>query len=97
MAVETALEDRRRTVARVASQEDKLRSLAVVLGYTTDRLLRVAGEKVLAIQLEFPLGALSSHLHGLGNRREPDAAFLIDEQHPADEGNLSGRRLALVV
>src|SRR6516162_5184889 len=97
MAVETALEDRRRTVARVAPQEDDLRSLAVVLRYTAQRLLRLAGEKILAIKLEFPLGAFSSHLHGLGNRREPDAALLIDEQHPADKGDLSGRCPALVV
>jgi hypothetical protein len=97
MAVETAFQDKSRAIARVVPQEDNLGSFAVVLGFATDGLLRLAGEKVPAIKLEFLLFALSSYPHGLSNRREPDTAFLIDEQHPADQGNLSGRGLALVV
>src|SRR6516225_9967459 len=95
MAFGTALQDRLGTVARIAPQEDDLGSLAVVLSYRTNRQLRLASEEVLAIELEFPLGL--SHLHRLGNRGEPDSAVLIDKQHPADEGNLRGKRLGIVV
>ena len=54
MAVGAALQDRLGTVARIPPQPDDFGSLAVVLSYRTDRLLRLAPEKVLAIKLEFP-------------------------------------------
>src|SRR5262245_14417334 len=96
MTVETTLQDRCWTVARIAPHEDDLRSLAVIRSYATDRLFRLALGIVLAIEFEFPL-AFSSHLYRLGNRGQPDSAFLVDEQHPADESNPRGRQLAIVV
>jgi hypothetical protein len=59
MAAETALEDRRRVVARIVPHEEDFRAFVVVIPYTTYRLLNFAFEKIRAIELEFPSCAIS--------------------------------------
>src|SRR5215211_12297 len=84
-------------VTRIAAHEKDVRPLLVVIGFTMYRLLNLAFEKVLAIELEFLFCDVSPNLHCLGNRGEPDSALVIDEQRPADEGKASRGRLAIPV
>ena len=82
-------------VTLIAAHEKDFRSFFVVIGFTMYRLLNLAFEKVLAIELEFLFSA--RNLHCLGNRGELDSALVIDEQRPADEGNGGLGRLGILV